>query len=198
MNKHEQIDKLLAGYVLGELPQQQSSQVKSHLSECRQCNAEAKRLADLLECTEQMSELSADQQSFESAKKALFETIASEQMKEPTPRPAIGPTIVWRTIMKNRITKLAAAAAIILIAALAIPFGDHLARNAYALEETFEALAQVRTVHAFCTDWDGTKVETSIRKPAGRTVYIRTPFKPVTCSSPPGKRLITMMPRSIW
>ncbi|MHC4862796.1 MAG: zf-HC2 domain-containing protein [Planctomycetota bacterium] len=160
MNKHEQIERLLTGYALGELSQEQSSQVRSHLAECAECTAEARRLQTLLESTAQMSELSANEQTFESAKKALFETIAGEQRKEPTPRPAIGPTIVWRTIMKNRITKLAAVAAIIVIAVLAIPFGDHLAPSAYAIEQTFEALAKVRTVHAFCTDWDGSKVET--------------------------------------
>jgi outer membrane lipoprotein-sorting protein len=113
MNTHEQINEMLVDYVLGELSHQQLSEVETHVAECRQCSGEVKRLEALLECTEQMRELSADEQMMESAKKALFETIVTEQQKEPTPRPKVGRAIMWRIIMKNRITKFAAAAVIV-------------------------------------------------------------------------------------
>jgi len=75
MGKHEQINRLLVDYVLGELSQEQLSEIKTHLTECQRCSGEVKRLEALLECTGQMSELSVDEQMCESAKKALFATI---------------------------------------------------------------------------------------------------------------------------
>lgn len=49
MNTHEKINELLAGFVLGELSEQQESEVKMHLAECGQCRTELKRLEALLE-----------------------------------------------------------------------------------------------------------------------------------------------------
>jgi hypothetical protein len=67
----------------------------------------------VLKSTSQMSELSADKQTCESAKKVLFETIVTDQIKEPNPRPTVSLESIWRTIMKSGMTKLAAAAVIV-------------------------------------------------------------------------------------
>ncbi|MHC4623578.1 MAG: zf-HC2 domain-containing protein, partial [Planctomycetota bacterium] len=114
MNTHEQINEMLAGYVLGELSDRQSSEVEAHLAECQDCGGEVERLKALIESTAQMSELSADEETCESARRALFETIVTEEIKEPMPRQTVSLESLWRTIMKSGIAKLAAAAVIIL------------------------------------------------------------------------------------
>ena len=123
MSTHEQIKELLTDYALRELPEQKSSEVKQHLAYCQQCRSELKKLQAVLECADSMKELSADEQVIESAKEALLEAVADEEQKQPTPRPTIRLDLIWSTIMKSRITKLAAA--VIIIAVLAsLPFLD--------------------------------------------------------------------------
>jgi len=121
MNTHEQIKELLTDYALRELSEQQSSEVKEHLADCQECRTELKRLEAVLQCADSMRELSADEQVIDSAKESLLEAVANEQIKHTTPRPAIRLDLIWSTIMKSRITKLAAA--VIIIAVLAgLPF----------------------------------------------------------------------------
>jgi len=122
MNTHEQIKELLTDFALQELSEQQASEVKQHLADCRQCRSELKKLQAVLECAESMSELSAGQQVYESAKESLLEAVADEATKQPSPRPTIRLDLIWRTIMKNRTTKLAAAAVIIIAILAGLPF----------------------------------------------------------------------------
>ncbi|MHC4573257.1 MAG: anti-sigma factor family protein [Planctomycetota bacterium] len=149
MNTHEQINEMLAGYILGELSDSQSSEVEGHLAGCQDCGGEVKRLKALIESTAQMSELSADEQTCESARKALFETIVSDQIKEPTLRPDAGLIVLWRTIMKSGMTKLAAAAVIVLGAYFGLHFigGPDMAKTAWA--EVTSRAAQVDYVHCY-------------------------------------------------
>ncbi|MBW8041561.1 MAG: hypothetical protein FVQ85_16415 [Planctomycetes bacterium] len=121
MNTHEQIKELLTDYALQELSEQKSSQVKQHLADCQQCRTELKKLEAVLKCAESLSEFSADRQTCESAKQSLLEAVANEETKHPSPRPTIRLDFIWSTIMKSRMTKLAAA--VIIIAVLAgLPF----------------------------------------------------------------------------
>jgi hypothetical protein len=62
---------------------------------------------------------------------------------------------IWRMIMKSRITKLAAAAVIIMIAVLVATFLDKSVTLAYAIEDTIEAMGEVETVHMIGKDWNG-------------------------------------------
>jgi len=143
MNTHEQIKELLADFALQELPEQKSSEVKQHLADCRQCRTKLKKLQAVLECAESMSELSADQQVCESAKESLLEAVADEETKEPTPRPTIRLDLIWRTIMKNRITKLAAAAVIIIAILAGLPFINN-GGPGIALAQVLEKINQTR------------------------------------------------------
>ena len=55
--------------------------------------------------------------------------------------------IIWRTIMKNPITKLTATAVIIITAVFLMIFFEKAAAPAYALEQTIEANNAIKTVH---------------------------------------------------
>ncbi|MHC4639798.1 MAG: hypothetical protein ACYTBV_20235 [Planctomycetota bacterium] len=67
--------------------------------------------------------------------------------------------VIWRTIMKTKITKLATAAAVILIAVLGITILDKSAAPVWAIEQTIEAMRKINTIHAFVTDFDGKRIE---------------------------------------
>jgi hypothetical protein len=54
---------------------------------------------------------------------------------------------VWSTIMKSNISKLAAAAAVIVAVALLITVSDWMTRPAWALEQTIEALKSVKAIY---------------------------------------------------
>ncbi|MHC4501114.1 MAG: hypothetical protein ACYS21_18600, partial [Planctomycetota bacterium] len=76
---------------------------------------------------------------------AVFDRIVREQSVKLRKAAKIDRQIwLWRIIMNSKITKLAAAA-IIVIAAISITFLDKLTSPVYAIEETFEAMRQVRT-----------------------------------------------------
>ena len=62
---------------------------------------------------------------------------------------------VWRIIMKSKITKLATAAAVILAVVLTITVLDKAVAPAYALEQTVEALSNVRFLHLVRCDEAG-------------------------------------------
>lgn len=113
MSTHEEIKELLTDYALRELPGQKSSEVKQHLADCQQCRNELKKLEAILECADSMSELSVDEQVYESAKESLFTAVADEEQQEPTSRPNIRLDLIWRIIMKSPVTKLTAAAVLI-------------------------------------------------------------------------------------
>jgi len=120
MNAHEKINEMLAGYALQELTDDQSNEVKQHLDQCPQCKEELNRLETVLGCAESMSQLSADSQSCESAKQAVFNKVENEEKATQTPRPYNRLEIIRRTIMKSPITKLAAAAVIVIAVFIAI------------------------------------------------------------------------------
>jgi len=65
-----------------------------------------------------------------------------DAFSKQTPRQTI-----WRTIMKNNITKLAVATAVILIAALGIVLFEKSATTAWAIEQTIEALRKFNAIH---------------------------------------------------
>jgi hypothetical protein len=62
---------------------------------------------------------------------------------------AMQPT-VWRIIMKSKIRKLAAAAAILVVAAVSITYLGELTSPAYAIEQTIKANRGLRFIHLKC------------------------------------------------
>ena len=62
--------------------------------------------------------------------------------KSQKPQPQI-----WRTIMRSNTRKLAAAAGVILAVALLVTISDWMTRPAWALEQTIDALKNIRAVY---------------------------------------------------
>ena len=77
--------------------------------------------------------------------------------------------------MKSPITKLAAAAVIVVAVILSVSFWDKSVSSAYAVEQTIEAMRSIRSIHAYCTDWDDSQGEVwvQIDPETGREVYHR-------------------------
>jgi len=80
-----------------------------------------------------------DQRVHDDISKALAES------KQTQPAPT-GPNI-WRIIMENKITKLATAAAVILIALLSITVLDKAVTPAWAIDETIDLLKEFNGMH---------------------------------------------------
>ena len=74
-----------------------------------------------------------------------------------------GPPNIWRIIMNSKITKLATAAVVILAVVVGVTLIDRSATPAYAIEQTIQAMRSISSVHAYCTDWDGSKGETWVQ-----------------------------------
>ncbi len=115
MNKHEETSKLVVDFALGELSPQAQADLRMHLDECPQCQRELKRLEALLECTGRMRRLSADPETCESAERAVLEAVRNQKDKQQTSGPSISLEFIRRITMNNRTTKLAVAAAVIMV-----------------------------------------------------------------------------------
>ncbi len=66
-----------------------------------------------------------------------------------------------RLLVGSRIAPLAAAITVVLL--LGLHVWDLLGTQAYAVDDTIEALRRIETAHAFCTDWQGRRFEMWIR-----------------------------------
>ncbi len=145
MNAHKKINNMLADFALGQLSDRQEAQVKTHLSGCQDCRAALQRVKALLEHTDQIRQSSADQDLCESAIRKVLTTIETTKHS-----PAFTSRSIWRTIMKNRITKFSATAVIV----IAVLGGIHHftgsidgASVAWAIEQTIEALEEIDSIY---------------------------------------------------
>jgi outer membrane lipoprotein-sorting protein len=98
---------------------------------------------------------------------------------------------IWRMITKNRITKLAAAAVIIVLVSLGIFLMNKSLPSAYALEQTLKALQSIATVHVIGTDWDSNRYEAwnKINPETGKAEWVcidQTPHGNKIASTPKG------------
>ncbi len=113
MASHEQIKEQLVSLALGELSEPQRSEVGAHAVECDRCGAELKRIEQLLRCAGWRRDLSADEPLHESAKSGLLAAVNRDEKSKTIARPIIRRAFPWRTIMISPITKIAAAAAVV-------------------------------------------------------------------------------------
>jgi hypothetical protein len=66
---------------------------------------------------------------------------------------------IWRIIMKTKATKLGFAAVIIACIVLSIPFMEKTVTPAYSVEQTLQAMQNLRTMYMVCRDWDDDEFE---------------------------------------
>ena len=78
--------------------------------------------------------------------KTLNDALAAQEEWKNEQSANLKPNI-WRIIMKNPMTKIATAAAVILIAVLGITFLEESSPTAYAIEQTIQASHSVRYLH---------------------------------------------------
>ena len=114
MNEHKQINELLVDFALGELSQEQASSIQTHLDQCPQCSHEIKHLEALLECTERISKSSVDEQTCNAARRAILQTVEDQKIKQQTSGPIMSLEYIRKTIMKSKISKIAAAAGVVI------------------------------------------------------------------------------------
>ncbi len=130
MSRHSEANKLLAAFVLAELDEEQTRQVEAHLAECETCRDEADRLKTLLAQAGRSSELSVDETVCQAAGRNVLLAAKNEQ----TIPPGAGhePRVVdfWRILMKNGITRLAVAAAVVLAVILGLSLFTNSGGNA--------------------------------------------------------------------
>ena len=90
-----------------------------------------------------------------------------KQLLSAYPKHRLQPTAhtvgIWRIIMKGRISKIAAAALIIIAAGIFLAVMEKATTPAYALEETLEAMQDIRTLHLFGRDWGNLEFEMWIK-----------------------------------
>jgi len=79
-----------------------------------------------------------------------------ETQKQDSDAPAQN---TWRIIMKSPIAKLSTAAVIIICIALAFFFTDKTVAPAYAIEQTLQAMQDLRTMYIACRDWSGNEFD---------------------------------------
>lgn len=107
MKKHTNIKNLLAAYALGDLNQQDTLQVKAHLTDCAECRDELTRMQMVLNIADSMKADTATEH---------MHTIAAQKLQAIPRRTKTEASkkIRWSKIMNSKITKSAAAAVIII------------------------------------------------------------------------------------
>jgi len=136
----EKIRDQIADLITGALSESQVRALEEHLHECSACRVYARALNEedgfLTEFFTKIETNMTDREEH------VLKVISRSFVSEKSDKISIG-----RTIMKSPISKLAAAAVIIIGVALSIIVLDKLTTDAYALVQTVEAFKKVRFIH---------------------------------------------------
>ncbi|MHC4483262.1 MAG: hypothetical protein ACYSW4_06905 [Planctomycetota bacterium] len=133
----------LVGYIEEFLEDGQKGAVASHLEGCPPCRAE---LAQLIELHDRLT-TNGRALAQKNLENSVFDRILREQsLKLKKTKKIDIQFLLWRKIMKSKIAKFAAAAAIIIVAGLLITFLGT-SKPAYALDQTIKPNHSVRYLH---------------------------------------------------
>jgi len=113
---------------------------------------EIKRRFESISNFEPSSEVSA--RDLKQVRRRLSRHMSGQQPREKK---------IWRIIMKSRMTKLAAAAMIVLAVVFSMTIFNKSMPTAYAIEQTIEAMRKVNTVNLLGTMVDGGQLEIWIK-----------------------------------
>ena len=134
----------LTAYIEGLLSESDRKAVEAHLNDCPPCRAELQQLSAL----QQRLTDNADAFGASDLENNVLNRIIREQNLKLRKADRLNRQFaIWRKIMNSRITKLAAAAVIIIAVTLSINLFDKTIPSAYALEQTIEAHHTVRYLH---------------------------------------------------
>lgn len=134
---------ILVAYIEGLLQDAQKQAVEKHLKDCPECQTELTELTGLYNRLVANGKVLA-QSDLEN--KVLNRIIRQQNLKLKKANKVSNQLLLWRNIMKSRITKLSAAAVIIIAVVLSIIYLET-ATPAYALEQTIQASHSVRYLH---------------------------------------------------
>ncbi|MBA7543272.1 hypothetical protein ES705_35602 [subsurface metagenome] len=136
----EKMKDQIADLVTGILSEDQVQKLEQHLNECAACRdyAQALKNEDAL-LTKFVSDMDTDMTS---RQERVLQAIDRSYASMP-----IETLSIRRTIMKSPITKLATAAAIIIVVTLSIHLWDKSTPSVYAFEQTVEAMQGKRSFH---------------------------------------------------
>jgi len=140
---HKEINKLLAGYVLGELSELETFRVKEHLADCKQCSSARASLEGLLECTQHMQKLSADAHLCASARSSLFSAIENEEIITHPGPSKIRLISICQTVMNNKIMAIATTAVLIVCVLSGINLFDKPTTTGVAWGELVEKIERI-------------------------------------------------------
>jgi len=140
-NPCEEMQEKIADYVLEILSQKEIDALDEHISSCAACRQYVQALENEKRSLLRLGEkLEADM--------AIRRDRVIEALNHYSPTARIKVLLIWRTIMKSRITKLAAAAVIIIAVSLGLTtLLDQTVAPAYAIEQTIQASHTVRYLH---------------------------------------------------
>jgi len=128
----------LVDYIEGFLPEQEAQQLQSHLGQCSQCRTELDQLTAL---GQRLTSDAKNRQSADVENRVINRIICEQnkQLKEAAVKKR--QSFLWRIIMKARITKLAAAAVILIAVLIGInQFGGSIAVANVAWSQVVEQL----------------------------------------------------------
>ncbi len=178
MSPHNVTNEQLVQFVLGELPPEQASDIERHIRQCPVCEQSAARLRRLLDCADRMSAVPEDEHTVQSANHEVLLAARTEDKDQSRHRAEFSAAIFWRTIMSNRMTKLAVAAGVVLAAVLGLSlFGGGGAGKVYA--RAVSQLHKAQTLTYSMVTKTGMENMPTVRmdvafKNMGDTCFIRT------------------------
>jgi hypothetical protein len=120
MNDHERYTDQLVGLALGELSGPEAADIRSHVAQCQACRDELNRLENVLVSAGQVKTLSVDERMCASAGRDVLLAVEQEQTQTSRGVSQSRAALIWRLTMKSPIGKLAAAAAVTIVAILGI------------------------------------------------------------------------------
>jgi hypothetical protein len=143
MSPHNVTNEQLAQFVLDELSGDQAREIEQHVRQCEPCRETVARLKRLLDCATRMAAVPVEEQGIESANRAVLRAAQTQAKDQPRGGVSSRAALFGRTIMSNRMMKLAVAAvvALAIILGLSLFTGDGTGK-AYA-----QAVDQLHRAH---------------------------------------------------
>jgi len=136
----ESIQEQMPEFMAGVLSDEQTTAIERHISKCANCS-------EYLQALQVDDKLFGDFAGSMASTVARLEKNVIETLEHGPADKMLLPISIWRTIMKSRIAKLAAAAVVIIVAALCIhQFGGTIPVTQAAFADVLEQVYKARTV----------------------------------------------------